>query len=399
MMKVDDRSEGRIDASDLGCGRIRRQACIAIAVALALSAASAAPRCVYAQAARNAQIAVAGDTLRLFPVSAQLRATLARDIVPSPDSIPLVVPFLEWASGETLAFGAPVLTFPLPGRAVEFIPPRADGEPAYLLTRAGVVRFHPDAPSRRPEVLLPGWDLVSGTVRADGTLLLLERTFDEQGGGALPAHLLAIDPGRSEAFPDTAAVCAAGSMRILAAPGDTLLWITRFNGRTADRLALRDGRWRRMEISIVPKAGWREERWNLRQGFVSPEHGVLVVDAGRGARPRLLAIDAWGGPQELYTWKRGVQPLNGSFAPGGGFLMLNAITNLSLLDLERKAELSFALPLLVLATALSRDGNWVLTAAQSREAPRSEIQLRRRGSPRAAEVWVNETIYAATLLE
>ena len=393
MMKVDERSDGRIDASRSRFGLTRRQSSIALAVVLVLTAAAAAPRCALAQESRTVQISVAGDTLRLFPVPAELRATL------SPDSIPLVVPFLERATGETLALGSPVLTWPLPGRAVEFIPPRAEGDPAYLVTRAGAVRFHPDAPSRRPEVLLPGWDLVSGTVRADGTLLLLERTIDEQGGGALPAHLFAIDPERGDLHPDTAAVCAAGSMRILAAPGDTLLWITRFNGRTADRLALRDGRWHRMEISIVPKAAWREERWNLRQGFVSPEHGVMVVDAGRGARPRLLAIDAWGGPLELYTWKRGVQPLNGSFAPEKGFLLLNAVTNLSLLDLERKAELSFALPLFVTATALSRDGEWVLTAAQSREAPRSEIQLRRRGSPRAAEVWVNETVYAATLLE
>jgi hypothetical protein len=78
---------------------------------------------------------------------------------------------------------------------------------------------------------------------------------------------------------------------------------------------------------------------------------------------------------------------------------LNGMTNYSAIDLGRWSEYSWTVLLLHTSVAISTDGWWVATSGVEREGGKTEIQLRRRGSPRAAEAWLDEAVALVLLLE
>ncbi len=327
---------------------------------------------------------LAGSSLTGYRLAPELLASLERGRVPVPDTLPFVLPPDVLALGETLSLGEPVFSHPLPGEAAEVLAPRRRGEPLYAATRGGLARFDLSAPAHPPAMLLAGWDLCAVATLGDGTILALERGYDEDFRGAVPAPLLALSPDGG-GVPDTLAVCSAGSMRILVAPGDTLLWITRINGRTLDRIRLRGGVWEKREIAIVPQV-WNEDRFSLRIGVAPYGDGVLVLDQGRGQRPRLLQLGAEGPDRELYIWPRGFRPYNSAWAPGDSLLVLNGVTNLSLLDLSASGQYSYTPGGTTTCAGVSFDGGWLALSYVQEGGTHSVIELRRRGGYGVARV-------------
>jgi len=346
--------------------------------------------------ARPPLLLVAGSSLTGYAPSPDLWAELAADAVPLADTLPFLFPPGAEASSETLSLGDPVFSHPLPGPLAELRPPARAGEPVYAATRAGLVRFDPTQPKRPPELLLPGWDLASLAVLGDGTVLLLERNYGEDLRTAVPAPLLAWRPETTQA-PETLAVCTAGATRLLVAPGDSVVWVTRLFGRTIDRIARREGAWEKREVAVVPRV-WNEDRFDLRIGFTPYGNDVLLLDQGRGMRPRLLAIDASGGTRPLYTWARGLRTTNAAFAPQESLLVLNGITNLSLLRLGPSGEWSYSTGSTVTSTGLTADGRWIALAALDPAGERTAIHLRCRGSARLASARLRDVISAMYFL-
>lgn len=338
-----------------------------------------------------------GDAITAFHASPSLLRTLERDRETIPDSLPFLIPPDAAETAETLSLGDPIFRHPLPGPATDLLLPETPGGLVYVTTRKGLVQFDPARASRAPELFLPGWDLSAVERMRDGTLLVLERAYDDALRGALPAHLFTLRPG-VDALPDTALVCSAGSRELVWAPGDSLLWVPRISGRTLDRVVHRDGRWEMSEIVVVPKV-WNEEQLGLYPAFAPPGGNVLLVENGRGQRPRLREIDPAGRTKVLYDWKRGVRPINGAYAPQGHLLILNGVTTFNIVDTEHWTGYDQNLVLLTLSVTVSPDGAWIVTSGMNRDQqPRSEILLRRRGSPRAAQVWLNDPVAFTALL-
>jgi hypothetical protein len=338
-----------------------------------------------------------GNAITAFDASPRLLRTLERDREAIPDSLPFLIPPNAAETAETLSLGDPIFRHSLPGPATDLLLPETPGGLVYVATRRGLVQFDPAHAGRAPELLLPGWDLSAVERMRDGTLLVLERAYDDQMRGALPAHLFTLRPG-VDALPDTALVCSAGSRELVWAPGDSLLWVPRINGRTLDRVVHRDGRWEKSEVVVVPKV-WNEEQLGLYPAFASPGGDVLLVENGRGQRPRLREIDPAGRTKVLYDWKRGVRPISGAYAPEGHLLVLNGVTSLSIVDTEHWTAYDQNVVQYNISVALSPDGAWIVTSGLSRDQePRSEVLLRRRGSPRAALVWLNDPVAITALL-
>ena len=171
----------------------------------------------------------------------------------------------------------PVATTKLPKIAVQILLPTPKEPRTLVITRAGVVPMRPHRPTKTSEILLPGWDFAQGARAADGTIYLLERTFDEALQGALPAPLCSWNGGNEQ--PDTIATCTEGSSAIVLAPGDSLIWVSRLKGRTIDRVVRREGHWSRQEVAIVPPDAFLEEAWNVTIAFPSTKPKVTITHA------------------------------------------------------------------------------------------------------------------------
>lgn len=388
--------------SSAGANAITRLALTALGVALifALTAAPAAGPAAAAPAARPGSAAplylwAAGRDAVAFPLSPELLKDLSKGVAATSSRALPLHPDLNGAPADTIALPKPLITAPLPKGATQILLPEGKDSRTLVLTRAGIVPLDVAHPEQTGDLLLSGQDIAQGARAADGTIYLLERAYDERLRVALPSLLLAWTG--ASAPPDTATLCTKGSLGLVLAPGDSVIWVTRRKGRAVDRLSRQEGGWSRREVQLVPPVPVDEERWGIGSAFADPPRRSIFVSQARGMDPDLLEVLADGSTRTLYTWRTGLSCVNGVLASQRRLLILNGTTMMSVLDLETLREWNVAVSRPVTAVAATPDADWVATASLTADRSATIVELRRRGSARTATARIEGMVSALAI--
>jgi hypothetical protein len=354
---------------------------------------AAAGRSVGAKSPKPAfTLVTVGETVNAYAIPAEMLDRLREPRGPeTPSGRP--------AHSDTLELPKPVIRHILPVSAVAVVP--GPGPESFLVaTRRGVLFFDLSA-SRTPKTFLESADVAALQGAADGTYYALLRTWtsDVQATQTVPAPILSfrID---SSAPPDTIAKAHPGSANLCLAHGDSVLWVPRLFGRTLDRFIRAGGRWDQGEV-VLPQGPLQprlDKLWVLRV-IVNPGVGdPYLFEQARGTRPRLLALDRSGGPRELHMWDHGFQGLGLAVARKGDMVLVNALSNMSSIEISGDKETYVQLADACSAVALSEDGIWVLRAEVPLAQERTRIELTPFWGGKVAIAWLDGAVDAVRFL-